>query len=165
MGVSWPDYVEGLVQLGFGKFIIQQRRNLLRAFVSALVGKARGHVYHVTAGTSTSLQKITVNPEAVHFFDEPVKLLDTMRITARHLKYVQQLLEGHEILYLTYEDDIAEEPKRGYRKVCEFLSIEEEPARVSLGRTTPFPLCDVIENFDEVKAALAGTEFEWMLAE
>ena len=39
------------------------------------------------------------------------------------------------------------------------------PAQVRYGRTTPFPLSDVIENLDVVKAALAGTEFMWMTEE
>jgi glycosyltransferase involved in cell wall biosynthesis len=165
IGLDWPEYVNALEQLGFRKFIIQRRRNLLRAFVSGLVAKAKGHVYHVPAGTPTSLKRLIIDPKAVYFFDEPANLLETLRFTTRRLESVQQLFRGHEVVHLTYEDDIAEEPKRGYRKVCEFLSIEEEPVGVSLGRTTPFPLCDVIENFDEVKAALAGTEFEWMLSE
>ena len=33
------------------------------------------------------------------------------------------------------------------------------------GRTTPFRLSEVIENFEEVQVALAGTEYEWMLVE
>lgn len=165
IGSDWPEYVKALEQLGFRKFIVQRRRNLLRAFISGLVAKAKGHVYHVPVGTPASLKKLTIDPKAVYFFDEPADLLETMRFTTRRLEFVQQLLKGHEVVHLTYEDDIAEEPTRGYRKVCEFLSVEEEPVTVSLGRTTPFPLSEIIENFDEVRAALAGTEFQWMIAE
>jgi glycosyltransferase involved in cell wall biosynthesis len=165
MGVEWPDYMAGLQDLGFRKFIIQRRANLLRTFVSALVGKAKGHVYHLPAGKTASLQKLTLDPQAVYFDDKPVRLLDALEFTTDRMELARRLLAGHDILCLTYEEDIAEDPSRGYRRACDFLGVEPEPVEIKYGRTTPFPLRDVIENFDEVKAALAGTEFEWMAEE
>jgi len=165
MGVEWPDYIAGLEDLGFRKFIIQRRANLLRTFVSALVGKAKGHVYHLPAGKTASLQKLTLDPQAVYFDDKPVRLLDALEFTADRMELARRLLAGHDILCLTYEEDIAEDPSRAYRRACDFLGVEPEPVEIKYGRTTPFPLRDVIENFDEVKAALAGTEFEWMAEE
>ena len=165
MGVEWPDYIAGLEDLGFRKFIIQRRANLLRTFVSALVGKAKGHVYHLAAGKAASLQKLTLDPQAVYFDDKPVRLLDALEFTSDRMELARRLLDGHDILTLTYEEDIAQDPSRAYRRVCDFLGVEPEPVEIKYGRTTPFPLSDVIENLDEVQAALAGTEFEWMLAE
>jgi glycosyltransferase involved in cell wall biosynthesis len=165
MGVEWPDYIDGLEDLGFSKFIIQRRANLLRTFVSALVGKAKGNVFHLPASKTASLQKLTLDPQAVYFDDKPVKLLDALEFTTDRIELARRLLNGHDILCLTYEEDIAVDPSRAYRRVCDFLSVEPEPIEIKYGRTTPFPLSDVIENFDEVRAALAGTEFEWMTDE
>jgi hypothetical protein len=75
------------------------------------------------------------------------------------------LLVGRDVLDLTYEDDVAADPVRAYRRICYFLGVKNEPVEIRYGRTTPQKLTEIIENFDEVKAALAGTEFEWMLAE
>jgi glycosyltransferase involved in cell wall biosynthesis len=165
MGVEWPDYVAGLEKLGFDKFIVQRRANLLRTFVSALVGKAKGNFYHLHAGQTASLQKLVLDPQAVYFEDEPVRLLDALAFTTQRMELARQLLNGRNVISLTYEDDIAEDPSRAYRRLCEFLGVEPEPVEIKYGRTTPFPLSEVIQNFEEVQVALAGTEYEWMLAE
>ncbi|MCI0428985.1 MAG: glycosyltransferase [Rhodospirillales bacterium] len=165
MGVGWAAYLASLEKLGFRKFILQRRVNLLRAFVSALVGIRKGNVYHLPVGATASLRKVRLDPQAVHFDVEPFGLLDVLRFRAERLESARRLLDGHDILCLTYEEDIAEDPTRAYRRVCDFLGVEPEPVEIKYGRTTPFPLSDVIENFDEVKAALAGTEFEWMTDE
>jgi len=165
MGVGWGDYLASLEELGFRKFILQRRVNLLRAVVSAIVSIHKGNVYHLPAGATASLRKVRLDPQAVHFDVEPFGLLGVLRLRAERLESARRLLDGHDVLCLTYEEDIAEDPTRAYRRACDFLGIEPEPVEIKYGRTTPFPLCDVIENFDEVKAALAGTEFEWMLAE
>ncbi len=165
MGVAWPDYLAGLDNLGFEKFILQRRANLLRTFVSALVGKAKGNVYHLPAGKAASLHKLTLDPQAVYFDDKPVKLLEALEFTTQRLDLARQLLAGRDVLCLTYEEDIADDPSRAYGRVCDFLGITRESVETKYSRTTPFPLSEIIENFDDVQAALAGTEFEWMLAE
>jgi glycosyltransferase involved in cell wall biosynthesis len=165
MGVEWPDYVAGLERLGFDKFILQRRANLLRTFVSALVGKAKGNFYHLPAGKTASLQKLVLDPQAVYFEDKPVRLLDALEFTKQRMELARKLLNGRNVISLTYEDDIAEDPSRAYRRLCEFLGIEPEPVAIKYGRTTPFPLSEIIENIEEVQAALTGTEYEWMLTE
>ena len=165
MGIEWPDYVAGLKELGFRKFIIQRRANLVRTFVSALVGRAKGNVFHLPAGKSASLQKLRLDPQAVYFDEKPVKLLDALKFTTERIELARQLLSDHDVLCLTYEEDIADDPSRAYRRVCGFLGVEPESVEIKYGRTTPFALAEVIENLDEVQAAIAGTEFEWMLAE
>ena len=106
-----------------------------------------GNLYSVQRAFETCGAEVTLS-------SDPAQIADARR-----------LLTGREILDLTYEDDIADDPHRAYRRICDFLGVTPEPVEVRYGRTTPFPLSGVIENFDEVKAALASTEFEWMLAE
>jgi len=36
-------------------------------------------------------------------------------------------------------------------------------AEIKLRKTNPFGYEDMVTNFDEVREALAGTEYEWML--
>src|SRR5262249_37091867 len=42
-------YLAALERIGFRKFIVLRRMNLLRSFVSQLVAMAKGNVYHVPA--------------------------------------------------------------------------------------------------------------------
>jgi hypothetical protein len=113
----------------------------------------------------SDLQKLTLDPQAVYFDDKPVRLLDALEFTTERIELARRLLDGNDTLCLTYEEDIAEDPSRGYRRACEFLGVEPEPVEIKYGRTTPFPLSDVIENLDDVRAALARTKFEWMTGE
>jgi 16S rRNA C1402 (ribose-2'-O) methylase RsmI len=137
----------------------------LRSFVSQLVAMARGNVYHVPARTSVELHKLRIDPQAIVLLDKPGKLVNTMRYVTQQCDSARRLLVGRDVLDLTYEDDVAEDPLRAYRRICDFLGVKNEPVEIRYGRTTPQKLTEIIENFDEVKAALAGTEFEWMAEE
>ena len=164
-GLDMAAYLTALVEIGFRKFIVLRRTNLLRSFVSQLVAMARGNAYHVSARTSVELHKLRIDPQAIVLLDKPGKLVNTMRYVTQQCDSARRLLVGRDVLDLTYEDDIAEDPLRAYRRICEFVGVKNEPVEVRYGRTTPQKLTEIIENFDEVKAALAGTEFEWMAEE
>lgn len=57
------------------------------------------------------------------------------------------------------------DPLTGYRAVLDFVGLDCHEAQVHFGKTNPFALRDMLENFDEVASALAGTEYEWMAHE
>jgi hypothetical protein len=164
-GLDMAAYLAALEEIGFRKFIVLRRINLLRSFVSQLVAMARGNVYHVPARTSVELHKLRIDPQAIVLLDKPGKLVNTMRYVTQQCDSARRLLVGRDVLDLTYEDDVAEDPIRAYRRVCDFLGVKNEPVEIHYGRTTPQRLTEIIENFDEVKAALTGTEFEWMAEE
>jgi hypothetical protein len=79
------------------------------------------------------------------------------------MQHCLALLADKDVLQLTYEDDILKDPRIAYRRVCGYLGLEPCPAFVRHARSNPFRLDEIIENYDEVKQALSGTEFEWML--
>jgi len=165
LGYDTSHYLEQLEGLGFERFIFLTRRNVLRLLVSAWMAMAKAEAYHVAAGAKSSLKRIRLDPLKAELGGVFAPLVDHLRATAALIADARQVLDGRYVLDLIYEEDVAEDPRRAYLRACEFLGIEPEPAQVSYGRTTPFPISEVIENFDEVKAALAGSEFEWMLAE
>ena len=73
------------------------------------------------------------------------------------------MLAGEDVLELSYEDDIAEDPRAAYARVCTWLGLEVVPAEPDLRRTNPRALREVISNWDEVANGLAGTPYAWML--
>lgn len=165
LGYDTALYLELLEGQGFEKFIYLTRRNVLRLLVSAWMAMAKGEAYHVAAGAKSSLKRIHLDPQAALLGGTVATLVEHLRASAAQIADARRLLTGREVLDLAYEDDIADDPHRAYRRICDFLGVTPEPVEVRYGRTTPFPLSDVIENFDEVEAALSGTEFECMLAE
>src|SRR5690606_41313408 len=92
-------------------------------------------------------------------------LVTLLREYQESLERIQALLAGRPVLRLRYEDDLAADPLAGYRKVCAFLGLPPGQPEVRFSRTTPHPWRTVVENADEVVAALAGTEFAWMTTE
>ena len=69
------------------------------------------------------------------------------------------------MLQLTYEEHISIDPTVGYRAVCDFLGLQAPPVVMRLRKTNPFPLQDIVQNWDEVVDALSGTEYAWMLTQ
>ncbi|MCX6973238.1 MAG: hypothetical protein NTZ94_02865, partial [Verrucomicrobia bacterium] len=61
------------------------------------------------------------------------------------------------------ENDIENDPLKAYSKICEFIGVKATKPTISLSKTTPFSIRDLIENFDEVASCLANTPYEWML--
>lgn len=78
---------------------------------------------------------------------------------------MERSLGGRNVLRLTYEEDVERDPRVGYRRICSFLEIKPHDVPVRLGRTNPFTLGELIENFDEVRQALDGSQYGWMLEE
>ena len=74
-------------------------------------------------------------------------------------------LEGEDVLNLTYENDIMQDPVRAYKKVCNWLELEEKPVKINLARTNNRGLNEVVENWGEVVSTLEGTDYAWMVEE
>src|SRR5262249_31383678 len=64
-GLDMATYLAQLEGIGFGKFIVLRRLNMLRSFVSQLVAMSKGNVYHVPARTSVELHKLHIDPQAI----------------------------------------------------------------------------------------------------
>lgn len=154
--------IEAFDALGFRRFVLLGRRNSFRKIVSSLIAIATQR-WHVPAGTAVPLTRLRLDVHSVRteYTDKP--LLEFLRGYRDDMRDIETRLAGRQVLKLTYENDIEADPTVAYRKVCDFLGFSPMPATIRLGRTTPFLLRDVLENYDEVAAALRGTEFEWML--
>ena len=94
---------------------------------------------------------------------QPKPLVERIENLEIQMQEVETLLAGKNVLNLTYEDDIEQDPQSAYHSICKFVNMEATKASVTLSKTNPFPLKDVIENFAEVKATLHNTPYEWMI--
>lgn len=160
--ISTEKLITSLDALGFTYFVLQQRRNRLRVAVSALVA-SNVRRWHVPAGSIVPLTKVYLNIDSVRADDTEKPLLEVLREYETDMHDIERLLADRNMLKLNYEDDIETDPQQGYRKMCDFLGFPHVPAVIQLGRTTAFPLSEILENYDEVANTLLGTEFEWMI--
>lgn len=161
-GMSLVDYVEGLKEFGFEAFVVLKRRNLLRKIVSSLVAE-QAKQYHFRHGETVPRQAIVLDLEQVSVDREQKSFLQFLEKYDEMFALLDELLEGERVLELVYEDDLLDDPQQGYRKVCEFLNLAWEPSSVNFVRTNPFPLREILVNFEEVARALRGTPYAWML--
>jgi len=161
VGTTLPVFVERLFDLGFDRFVVLRRRNTLRKVVSSI----RLHEEkrsHRRPGEAT-LHRIRVEVDDVRIDRDARPLVAYLEDYERGFEALDRLLAGRSVLKLNYEDDIADDPRRAYRRCCEFLDLEPLPVDVAYGRTNPFPLGEMVINLPEVEKALRGTPFEWML--
>lgn len=157
------EFIAELDGLGFQRFVLLTRRNILRKLVSNLVARERGR-WHLSAGETATLEPVRVDTE--NLLMASVKpLVAHIRDTFADYERLRVLLKDRSCLALVYEDDVQHDPHAGFRKICEFLEIESIDIPVRHARTTPHPLKQVIQNYDEVQTVLSNTEFAWMLEE
>lgn len=162
MGVSLAEFLTMLDDLGFAYYIVLERKNLLRKIVSSLIAKQRG-AYNRRVGHRAELTRIVIDIHHVRIDGDDNSLVAFLENYHNQMRELKRRLAGRDVLCLTYEDDILNDPLVAYRRVSKYLGVVPEPVRINLGRINPYPLREIVENFDEVAQALKETPFEWML--
>ncbi|MEA5466103.1 hypothetical protein [Leptothoe sp. PORK10 BA2] len=171
--ISLPDYVQQISEQGISHFIILKRKNYLRKIVSSYVSfdkkKSRLRtIYesdHHPADTKAKLHQINLNVNSFTIDGSRKSLLDHLEYYQQSFQKLDTELVNKKVLRLTYEEHIAQGPINGYHQACDFLGISRHPVTVQYGKTNPFKLSEIVENFSEVEKTLNNTEFEWMLYE
>ena len=158
-----PEYVERLVRMKFTHFIVLERKNTLRRIASVLVGRSADRWHLTQADREPELARIRFSVEDLNLRGQPKPLLQHLRDSRDTFALLDQCLHGRSVLRLSYEDDVADGPERGYRRVCDFLGLQPSQVSVLLRKTNPFSLREMVTNFEELERALTGTEFAWML--
>ena len=161
INMDLADYLNLLRHLRYSKFIVLHRKNYLRRAVSVQVGRET-HQWHSRQKASAPV-KVAID---IHSFKTGIDqgpLLDLFRCLDENYHHLTQLLSHNDALFLTYEDDILEDPQSAYRKVCNFIDVSDEAPDVVFYRTNPFKYEEIILNFDEIKTTLKGTQYSWML--
>ena len=164
LGSSLANYLTCLPLLNVTRVIVLKRKNYLRKIVSSLVAHHTG-VFHRLAQEQPSLTRIVLDVERVRIDFEEKPLLAFLHDYDRCFQKLMRLVVDYPHLNLTYEEDIAPDPRLGYRRVCEFLGIAPRQPKIRYRRTTPYKLSEVLSNFAEVEQVLADTPFAWMVYE
>lgn len=151
---------------GATHFIILRRENHLRTLISWMVGRARKQ-HHIRSQESATETRVKLKVEGFSFGVVPVKrsLVEWFQHIDESYSCLLEELRGQHVLEISYENDIRDNPQVAYQRCCKFLKVGEAPAEVQFSRTNPFPVHQLLENPDEVREALKGSSYEWMLDE
>lgn len=163
LGMTVREYVGMLRNLGFDRFVALHRRNYLRRAVSGAIGRSTGE-WHRSEPTATGPTPITLDPLQVPFGEQRT-LLDVFKELSDGEEQLRESLARDTNLWLTYEDDIAQDPRIAYRKLCDLFGVIPTRSTPALYATNPFPLHELLANYAEIAELLAGTEYEWMLTD
>ena len=161
-GMELEPYVKALDELEFTRFIILERKNHLRKIVSSVIAKETGS-YHKVVSAESKLTSVRLDVERIVIDRTAKPLIEFLRDYAARFEQLRTLLKRRDVLSLTYEDDIMDDPRRAYERVCAFLNVPPVDPEPRYGRSNPYKLSELIINFDEVGAALVGTAYAWML--
>lgn len=151
-----------LRRAGYRRFIVLDRKNYLRVVLSSALAVTRGKKFHYAASETVPETKVALNPDVVGIPGKQGPMLEVFAHMDRQYARLRADLDGEDVLELTYEDDIQDDPHRAYRKVCAWLGLDAAPAAATLRRSNTRSTCEVIENWDEIAATLAGTPYAWM---
>jgi len=160
LNVSIEDYIRSLRALGFSYFIILHRKNYLKRAISVQVAKEIGKWHSKERVVSAKKVYIDINSFQTGFRQEP--LLDLFASMDESYDRLRHSVPSNS-LFLTYEDDILNNPLSAYEKVCEFLDLKNEKPEINLHRTNPFSYEQMVLNFEEIEAVLRNTKYSWML--
>lgn len=160
---SMESFVDKLDELGFTHYIILDRKNRLRKIVSSALAHADRVKYHQGKEAGARLKQIHLNVDKIEIDYDSKPLLKFLSDYDEQFVSLANLLESKNYLSLTYEEDVQEDPVVGYRRICEYTGMRSKDISAQLSRTNPFPVKDMIQNFEEVEAVLKGTDYEWML--
>lgn len=162
LGMSLDSTVRLLQDLGFSKFIVLERRNHLRRFISSRSSMARGKL-HLNKGEAAERKAVTLDPDCTGMSRDREPLLERLRVDCEEMEQLLALTAPLDSLHLVYEEDVLADPSVGYERVCRFLGVAPAAAEPGTVRTSPFPVAEMLENHEQVASILAGTDYEWML--
>lgn len=140
---------------GINKFILMDRKNYLRRYISAMVAKKNGYWHSNKAVKNVTTIRIdnsdwvvgTLFPAMDEWYSE-----------------MTTILKDEDLLNISYENDIENNPRVAYDKVLDFIGLEsEQEPEFYLKKTNPFPMDQIVENFEDVVEEIKGTKYEWML--
>lgn len=158
------EYVDLLGELGFTKFILLNRANRLRKIISSLIAHQTG-VFHVSPGhfVRSPKTKVFINLESLAIDHDSKTLLEYLQDYDKQWAMVNGIVSDRDLLSLEYSRDIEKGLSVGYGKVSRFLDLPLKTPKVYYKRTNPYPLSELVENYEELCNLLGDTKYSWML--
>jgi LPS sulfotransferase NodH len=137
------------------RFIHLVRRDLLSSVVSFDIALSRDRWHYYQGSASDPLSFSADITTLVSRLREREQEIDRLRRRLRRLP-----VPVHEVAY----EDLVERQEEVLRGLTDFLGVppSDQRLRSELVRTTTKRTADLLDNRDEVRAALADTEYRWL---
>ena len=132
-----------------------KRRNILRTVVSREIAGYQDvwHTHHPTSPLAAHDKQVTLSIE---------KTAHLLSRTRHWEELATRQFRHHKVLELHYEE-LVKHTDSQWRKVTDFLGVDYKHPQTALRRQNPESLRELITNYNEMRGAFAGTEWESML--
>ena len=139
------------------KFIYLKRENSLRQVVSDLLRRAGGPTY-LRSNEASTVTRLRVDVD---------KVMKRLEVRGNYWQLAERLLEPTEHIDLSYETDLQEQSAQQptLDRVFAFLGLPSAAVATTMRRINAKPLSDLIDNYEELQAALTATPWQDQLAE
>lgn len=152
-GQIWPE-VEDWLEKERPRIVHMVRRNFLKQHVSR-VSAAKRKVYHLRS------EKDAITPTTVQLDTE--NLVRQLTHIKESVQRAHEIAERFESTAIYYEDFLVD-AQQVFRSVFGFLGVDAEfEVDLPLQKINPDDLSQIVENWQDVRATLRGTEFEPLL--
>jgi Sulfotransferase family len=125
------------------------RQNVLRTHVSDFINRAKLKPPHTREEAPLSRILLPVDGLEKHLL-----------VRRKTIQEFRERLVGRGHVEVYYEE-VVQDPQGQTGRILRFLGLDPEPVRTTLKPSNPHPLSSILENFDEVRTALEGTDFAW----
>ncbi len=127
------------------------RKNVLRTLVSRKIAGVQD------TWTATKYDRSALETRRVTF--SVAELEEGFRQTRQWEEAANARFQGHASLQLSYEE-LVQDPVGAYSRMLACLGLREHAPRTSLRRQNPENLRELVQNYDELKRAFAGSQWE-----
>jgi hypothetical protein len=155
-------FVRRLPIVASARFVVLKRKNYLRKIVSSLISQ-QGGMWHRSSDEQIVTRMVQVPLQNVRMNRTHMPLLELLGNYDESFREISECLPPDTTLNLTYEDDLEDNPVKGFHRVREFLALPAHTPQVNYAKTNPFAFNKLVTNFEELEEYLRGTEYEWML--
>lgn len=144
------------------RVLLIERRNVLKTLISRRAAQSSG-VYHVSRTLRQGSAVESWTPKKVTL-DASTLVRDLEAISGEHAAWKELIGDRLSCLDVVYEEYVAD-GEAGNAAILDFLETRQLPLQTDLKKVNPDKLQDIVENYEQVAAALAGTRFAPYLAE
>jgi LPS sulfotransferase NodH len=129
-----------------------KRRNVLRSLISSKISTNQNIWRSIESKGTSKLSERTVT-----LTEE--ELRDGFEYTKRWINEAEQMFCDHPLLTLYYED-LLDDIESNLRDACKFLGVQYRSLKTPLKRQNPESMRDLVINYEELKGAFQGTEWQ-----
>lgn len=131
-----------------------KRRNVLRSLISSKIAANR-NVWRSVESKGEAAE--TLSERAVELTEEDLK--NGFEYTKHWIGEAEQRFSDHPFLTLSYED-LVNDSEASLRETCRFLGVQYRPLETPLKRQNPESMKALVRNYEELKGAFQGTEWQ-----